>query len=558
MNRLSAAPARPRRRRVLATAVTAVAVLLLGAALPAGAQVPDLPLPDLPLVDGGLPGVGVQQQVLTRDVEDPTAIEVADDGRVVIAERTGRIKVWSQDGTIRQAGRIPVGANACEGCPDDLPEEGGVHGLLLAPDFLDSGELYVYYSAPNTLGQEPVTARHPDAAGTFELEGLFRLSRFTLDDGILDLDTEVVLLENPTFWSECCHYGGDLEWLPDGTIVLSTGDDTNPHESSGFAPRDDGPGREAFNAERTSQNPGDRRGKLLRLNPDGSVPDGSVEGVAANPFVDDPDYDPYVYALGFRSPYRLAVHEASGAVIVGNVGPDAYVPQASRGPAGYDEIEVVPPGGGTNHGWPRCSGDNEPYVDYDFMLGSSGEPLSCEGMTPAAVWYPYLPSLDFPTLLGGLRAGMPGVVYDHDGSGALALPAQLFGGKLLFSEWMRNALYVMSVDDDGDLDGRTALPFHLGTMRAIDQAVGPDGAVYLAEYGAGFYNNPNSQISRLTCLGCRPDPADYAGAPEVRTVDPLSAAVTDVTGGRRMTTGGLALAALLLLGAGIPLRRRAA
>jgi aldose sugar dehydrogenase len=533
----------------VATALLGVGVLGVGVlAAPAGAQAPvDAP---------GLPGVGLQQQVLTTDVTDPTRLEIADDGRVLIAERTGRIKIWEQDGTLSTAGRIPVGANSCDGCTDDLPEEGGLHGLLLSPDFLETGHLYVYYSAPNTLGQDPVSPRHPEAAGTFEAEGLFRLSRITLDDGVLDLDTEQILLENPTYWSLCCHYGGDLEWLPDGTIVLSTGDDTNPHESSGFAPTDDGPGREAFNAVRTSQNPADRRGKLLRLNPDGTVPDGSQEGVAANPFVDDPAYDPYVYALGFRSPYSIEVHEPSGAVLVGNVGPDAYFADPARGPAGLDEVEVVPAGGGTNHGWPFCIGDNEPYVEYDFILGSSGEPFSCDGMTPAAVSYPYLVDLEAPQLLAGPRASMVGVVYPDDAAGALALPQAMFGNQLLFSEWMRNTLYTMPVDVEGALDGSAPVPVHLGTMRTIDQTVGPDGAVYIAEYGAGFYDNPNSQISRLTCLGCQPDSADYAGEPMVRSVDLPTAALGVEGGTRNLTTGGVALAGVLLLGAGIPLRRR--
>jgi aldose sugar dehydrogenase len=547
-----AAPVAPR-RAVAAIAAVLAALLGVAAAGPAGAQVPAAP------GGAGLPGAGVQQQVLTTDVTDPTRIEIAQDGRLLIAERTGRIKVWHPDGTLTTAGRVPVGANSCDGCPDVLPEEGGLHGLLLAPDFLETGHLYVYYSAPNTLGQAPLPARHPGAAGTHAEEGLFRLSRMTIDDGVLDLDTEQVLLEVPTYWSLCCHYGGDLEWLPDGTIVMSTGDDTNPHASNGFAPIDDGPGREAYNAARTAQNPADRRGKLLRLNADGSVPDGTDEGVAANPFVEDPGYDPYVYAMGFRSPYTIEVHPGSGAVLVGNVGPDSYFADPNRGPAGLDEVEVVPAGGGTNHGWPYCIGDNEPYIEYDFVLGSSGAPYSCEGMTPAAVSYPYLVDPQTPQLLAGPRASMVGVVYPEDADGALALPAQLFAGRLLFSEWMRNTLFTMPVPADGAVDGSAPLPFHVGTMRTIDQVVGPDGAVYLAEYGAGFYSNPNSQISRLTCLGCQPDPADYAGSPRVRSYD-LPPSTVDAAGrsGGLPPGGGLALAGALLLGAGIPLRRRVA
>jgi aldose sugar dehydrogenase len=524
-------------RRTLVPLLAALA-LLAALVVPAAAQ-------SLP-VNAPIPGVGVELEVLTTQVQDPTGLAVTSTGRVIVAERTGRLKAWDQDGAVTELGRIPVGANQCDGCP------GGLHGLLLAQDFDESGALYAYYSVASTKGQAPVPAKHPEAGGDTADEGLFRLSRFTLDGDVLDLASEEVLLENPAFWDECCHYGGDLEWLPDGTIVLSTGDDTNPHSSGGFSPRDAQEGRDAWNAERTSQNPADRRGKILRLNPDGTVPDGSVEGVEANPFVGDDAYDPYVYALGFRSPYRITVHE-SGSLYVGNVGPDAFFASDTRGPAGYDEVEIVPAGGGTNHGWPRCIGDNEPYLDYDFETGESGEPLSCEGMTPAAFHYPYLASTDFPTLAAGLRSAMVGPVYDHDGDGALALPGPLFSGRLLFSEWMRNTLYTLPTAADGDLDTLQLLPFHAGTLRAIDMEIGPDGAVYLLEYGRLFYNNPDSQLSRLKCLACQPDPADYDGAAVRTVVDP--ALPTSDGSGRSLPTGLLAMG-LVVVGLGVPLGRR--
>ncbi|MPY99715.1 MAG: histidinol dehydrogenase [Actinophytocola sp.] len=89
--------------------------------------------------------------MLTTEVDDPTAVTAAGDGRVVIAERTGRIQVLRRDGTLVEAGRVPVASAPCADCAEPLPEEGGLHGLALAPGFTESGRIYAYYSVPQTV-----------------------------------------------------------------------------------------------------------------------------------------------------------------------------------------------------------------------------------------------------------------------------------------------------------------------------------------------------------------------------------------------------------------------
>jgi glucose/arabinose dehydrogenase len=499
-------------------------------AAPASAQVPNLQTIDQP---GSTFTADIEHHVLTTATQDPTDIAVTSDGRVIWTEREGKVKVLLPDGTQVDAGQLAVSANECDNCiaPDSPAlNEGGLHGILLAKDFDDSGRIYLRYSVTGSM--DPVTK-----------EGIFRLSTFVLgDDNILDLDSEQVILETPAEWLQCCHYGGDLDYMPDGTIVMSAADDTNPFESNGYAPIDERPGREAFNAQRTSQNPADFRGKVLRFMPDGSVPDGSQPGIAPNPHVDDPTYNPYVYAMGFRSNYRISVDPRSGTVYVGNVGPDAGSPNATRGPQGYDELDVVPPGGGTNHGWPYCIGPNIPYLDYDFQSATSGDAFSCEGMTPPAVYYTNAGQAQWPQVgTSGGRTAMVGNVYDYEGDGALALPER-FQDKLFFFEWSRNRIISIPVGEDGALDttklqqeipftynrpgvstaaGRVDSPVTVRQAAAInhphDSAIGPDGALYLVEYGTTFWNATNSRISRITCADCEPDPADYGleslGAP---------------------------------------------
>src|SRR5687767_13005559 len=65
-------------------------------------------------------------EVLSTATQDPTAIDVAPDGRVIWAERKGAVKVLLRDGQVVDAGRLAVAANECADCPDNL-NEGGLH-----------------------------------------------------------------------------------------------------------------------------------------------------------------------------------------------------------------------------------------------------------------------------------------------------------------------------------------------------------------------------------------------------------------------------------------------
>ena len=295
--------------------------------------------------------------------------------------------------------------------------------------------LYVYYSVPNSLGVPTITPKMPGARGPLETEGKFRLSRFTLVGDTLDMASEEIILENPAEWFHCCHYGGEMEWLADGTMLLTVADDTISSQSNGgYSPRDYRPDHEYNNADLTSQNLADRRGKVLRLDPEDLDGNGSIVP-ADNPFLDNPDADPLVYAYGFRSDYRMAVDPLSQNTIVSTVGPDARFPNPLWGPAAHEELEIVPPGGGTNHGWPRCIANNLPYMDYTFTNGAAtpGAPNSCAGMTPAAFYYTYQPSPTNPWIQMGQGGDciIAGAVYRYEDDGALETPGSVPGQVLL-------------------------------------------------------------------------------------------------------------------------------
>jgi glucose/arabinose dehydrogenase len=509
-------------------------------------------------------GVGVDYEVLSTDAKDPLFIQVAPDGRVFWVEREGRIEVLKPDGTQANVGTIPISANACDEtyCPKEVAslEEGGLYSILLDKDFAKTGKVFMYYSVPNSFRpgdqdkpagnayDHDVVCREPscEVAPNF---GKWRLSTFTIGaDSKLVPDSEHIILENPVEWLHCCHHGGDLEWMPDGTLLLTTGDDIAATAASYGQTTDPMEG----NAENSAQNPSDRRGKILRLNPDGSVPDGSVPGVKANPFlvtdangvaqrdadghvvtkeVKDPyipvdrwgdpndkvvPFDPYVYSMGYKQPFRGIVHPYSGRAIFGEVGPDGYAPDPKRGPRGLEEINEIPYGGGTNHGWPRCSGPNDPYHEYDYKTQTAGPAFDCSKMDPSVLWYPHDVSAQWPLLGAGLVTSIPAAFYPADQKGAMRLPAA-FNDNLIYMEFSRHSVIAMPVTKDGHLvtdqskwtivappQGANALgllPSNL-PITPIDATVGPDGAIYFLEYGNSFYNGSNGKVSRLKCSGC--------------------------------------------------------
>ncbi|MFT5223642.1 MAG: glucose/arabinose dehydrogenase, partial [Glaciecola sp.] len=476
----------------------------------------------------------IEYETLTTDVEEPMSITVADDGRVIWTEREGALKVLTLDGEVILAGRLAVSGNQCGACvPDETPqlEEGGLYSILLAKDFNATGRLYLYYSVPGSRVEATQL-------------GVWRLSIFVLDPATnqLDLDSEQPIFEVPAHWDHCCHYGGDLDYLPDGTILLSVGDDIPASSSGGYGPRDNT--ETWLDGELNVQNPADRRGKILRLMPDGSVPDGSQAGIAPNPFIgqsafqpyiepnpiDDPlrpwirsatgsmiAYDPYVYALGFKQPFKGVVNPYTGHAFYGDVGPDAAANDPTRGPAGIDERNLIPPGGGTNHGWPRCAGPNIPYNDVDWTAETPVDNglLDCSEMEPAVFYYGAEASQEFPLVGVGGRTGTPSAFYRADTEGALRLPGAFFDDTIIDLEWSRNWFGTFNVTE-GVPDTSTFTrweglfaPSGQPLLGPIDAAVGPDGAVYIAEYGVGYYTAVGGRIGRVKCLACTPDPADY-------------------------------------------------
>jgi cytochrome c len=423
----------------------------------------------------------LQRTVLATNLIEPIALEVTTDGRVVIAERRGAVKIWNPT----SSETITAGLlNVLTG------QEDGVLGLALHPAFVNNGWIFLYHSTPGVLEN--------------------RLSRYALTNGALDLGSEKILLRVPTLIPKPNHSGGGLGFDAAGNLYLSTGDYTYADKSDGFAPLDRRPGHELNDSERTAANTTDLRGKILRIHPKA---DGAYTIPVGNLFpAGTPKTLPEIYVMGCRNPFRFTVDPQTGWLYWGDVGPDALGPDPSRGPAGFDEFNVAKAAG--NFGWPYFAADNKPYRAHDFGTKTSGPAFDPQhpvndspnntGLRdlppaqPAFLWYPPGLTARWPEVGSGARSAMAGPVYHFDPAlkSDRKLPAEFDGAVFLF-EWERGWIKAAWLDDDGHL--RALKPFMADTKfkRPICLKLGPDGALYLLEWGSNWWNNQDAALVRL-------------------------------------------------------------
>ncbi len=420
--------------------------------------------------------------VLDQHLNEPMELDLLDDGRILFVERGGQVKIHDpRAGVTKTIARLDV-----------LRErEDGLLGVAVDPGYARNRWVYFFYSPP---GDEPVQ----------------HVSRFVLRGDSLDRASEKVLLKIPVQREECCHAAGSLEFGPGGNLFIATGDNTNPFASDGFSPLDERPGRSAWDAQRSSANTNDLRGKILRIHPE---PDGTYTIPAGNLFAGDTLRRPEIYTMGHRNPFRIAIDAQTGYLYWGDVGPDAGQDSPTRGPRGHDEVNQARRAG--NFGWPYFIADNQPYHDYDFAEGTEGPPFDSAAPVndspnntgardlppaqPAFLWYPYGKSAAFPVVGEGARTAMAGPVFYHAAyrDSGRRFPAY-FDGKLFLYEWMRDWIVVVTMDAEGNLVGMERFLPGLELSNPIDLRFGPDGALYVLEYGESWNTqNLDARLSRI-------------------------------------------------------------
>jgi glucose/arabinose dehydrogenase len=503
--RLRRALGRFQRRAARANAVccTAPALLLAWQATACGDDLRQKEIPS----PGNSP---FRKVILDSAPGEPIGLAVLPDGSVLHTTRTGSLVWHDLNADKHVAATLDVYTH----------DEEGLQGVAIDPDYEQNHWVYLYYSpALATPLDDPSTpdsnegdaALSGDPAAWLEFSGALRLSRFRFEPPLLDLGSEQILLEVPVDRGICCHVGGQIDFDAEGNLYLSTGDDTNPFQSQGYTPIDErADSNPALDAQRSAANTNDLRGKLLRIRVQA---DGSIAIPEGNLFAPGtPKTRPEIYAMGLRNPFRFSVDREAGAVYLADYSPDAPEDSPSRGPAAAGKwMAIRQPG---NYGWPYCLTPDRPYVDYDFATGASGSAFDCShpvnqsphntglvDLPPVSapdLSYPFNTSAQWPELGAGGIGPMAGPAFhpNVDHPSAVEWPAE-YAGAPLFYEWTRDFVSAFQLDAAGHVTGIDRLSA-FNVDNPIDMEFGPDGALYVLEYGDGYFTaNPEAALSRI-------------------------------------------------------------
>ncbi|GAB3701912.1 hypothetical protein GCM10027592_30700 [Spirosoma flavus] len=423
---------------------------------------------------------------LTGNMPDLIEMDVAPNGDIYFITMTGGVWVYDvRQKDTRLLSKIPV----------SMATEARMQGIVLDPKFSQNRRLYLFY-APLNQGK------------------VNRVSRFTLQGDSLARSTEKVLIEI-TDSGHCCHAGGGMTFDKHGNLYIATGDNSNPFGTN-YSPSDQRPGREEYDAQRSSANTNDLRGKVLRIHPE---EDGSYTIPAGNLFPKSDKTRPEIYIMGCRNPYRVTVDRDTDLLYWSEVGPDAS-DTAPRGPRGYDEFNQASKPG--FHGWPLVIGNNEAYAKVNFdndsiretidparPINSSPNNTGLRELPPAQkpmIWYPYDNSSEFPELGAGGRTAIMGPIYYYDAQNPskTKFPAY-FDRKLFIADWMRNWVKVVSLDDQKKLKRIDPFMPSATFRKPMSMKFGPDGSLYVIEHGSLWGGNKDSRLVRIDYIaGNRP------------------------------------------------------
>jgi glucose/arabinose dehydrogenase len=348
---------------------------------------------DVAPISHGLLPFGFHRELVATGFVEATVMQALPGGDLLVAERGGRVLRLDPSTDPAAAEEVLQITTSLE------TVEYGLLGIALDPSFATNGWIYLHHTS-----QIPTD----------------RVSRFTLPSGggPVDPASEVVIWENDALGPG--HTGGAISFGPDGKLYIPTGDAFDPL---------------------SSQDLSHQNGKVLRINPDGTLP-------PDNPGASIPGAHPAIWAWGLRNPFRSGWDPLTGVLWIADVG----------GEIASSWEEVHHGAAGANYGWPTMQGP-DCYVP------------PCAGMTPAFYGYRHddpdlAPGLSSAAIIGGLV--MRGTTF----------PAA-YEGDYVFADYATGWMRRLRLDAGGALiDAPLFMPvFTAGTV--VDFAVEAGDLLYL-------------------------------------------------------------------------------
>jgi glucose/arabinose dehydrogenase len=326
----------------------------------------------------------------------PTAMAFAPDGRLFVCLQGGEVRVI-KNATLLAAPFVSITV--------DSAGERGLLGIAFDPNYSSNHYVYLYH----TVAGSPTHNR---------------VSRYTAAGDVAEANSEAILLDLNNLSSATNHNGGALHFGPDGKLYVGVGENAQGSNSQTLS---------------------NLLGKILRINPDGTIP-------SDNPFNNSAvGNNRAIWALGLRNPFTFAFEPGTGRIFINDVGQSTY--------------EEIDDGiAGSNYGWPTTEG---PTTNPAFR---------------APIYY-YAHGSDDTTgcaIVGGAFYNPPVSQFPRS-----------YIGKYFFADLCSGWIRVF------DPSTGTASGFATGIDTPVDLHVGPDGALYYLAQGGG------GQVVRVSALAAQ-------------------------------------------------------
>jgi aldose sugar dehydrogenase len=348
-------------------------------------------------------GVMPKLTVFTSGLTSPWSLVFVPDGTVADAY----MLVTQKGGTLVRVNSAGVVSAPISGVPIvDSRDNGGLLDIVLDPQFTTNRRLYLSFTEPVVSGSTTRTA----------------VARGELNSTGTSLDNVVVIFRQSPEKPGTGHYGSRMAFRRDGTLFVTLGERTS------YAPE--------------AQDLTSQLGKVVRINPDGSIP-------ADNPFVSMGGTAAAVWSLGHRNPQTATLHPSTG---------DLWVTE--HGPQGGDEVNLVL--AARNFGWPNVSYGCPYFSPVGTACRIGGGVHNTPYTPPAAFWYP--------------TSTAPGGAMFYTGTRFPEWQGNLFVGGLAGKTLYRLVL------DGSKIVGQE--PFFAGQHEIRDLKQGPDDWIYMISRSA--------------------------------------------------------------------------